>query len=828
VMELVEGPTLADRIKAGPIPIDEALRIAKQICEALEYAHERGIVHRDLKPANVKVTSADAVKVLDFGLAKAIEGDPASFDISTSPTLTRMATMQGVLLGTAAYMSPEQAKGKAVDRRADIWAFGCVLYEMLTAKMAFSGETVTDTLAAVVMKDPDWSQLPANTPTRVRVLLQRCLQKDAKQRLRDIGDARISLEEVLSGAPEPIFATAAGARAQLPTWRRALPWALAAAFALALAALAFVYFSVKIPVAAEPVRFDIPMPPQTSFVFASGFHISPNARELAFAGSNPDGTNRLWIRDMGLSQARPLAGTESGADLPFFWTSDSKYLVFQQNGVLKRIEVSSGVVDTLCDVSPAALGGSSNRDGIIIFGLGDRGLMRISANGGPASPLTTLDPSRGEFQHVFPSFLPDGRHFLYLRVSSNLSDSGIYIGSLDASPAKQDSKRLLATTLRVEYVPSSSDPNEGQLLFQTSGGTLMARPFDARSFEFTGDPVPVEEHVGQYINGGEFSASPNGVLVYRAAGASAESQPRWFDRQGKIVGTVGEPDVYNSPALSPDGNRIVAGRGAAEEAALWLFDSSKGTNTRLTFGSGEATDPIWSPDGKRIFFASNSGGISDLYQKLASGAAGEDLLLKSSENKWPSDISHDGRFLLYSSLDPQTKDDIWVLPLQGEQKPFPFLRTPFDELNAHFSPDVRWVAYESYESGRDEVYVRPFDPESSATDASGAGAKWQVSYGGGALPLWSGDGKELYYLTSDAKVMEVDVTESPAFQAGTPKFLFQAPPLADIPSVRPTGKYTLDGKRFLFISATGQGSQAQDQGPFNVVLNWQAALKQQP
>jgi eukaryotic-like serine/threonine-protein kinase len=548
---------------------------------------------------------------------------------------------------------------------------------------------------------------------------------------------------------------------------------------------------------------------------------------LAFAGTNSDGTNSVWIRDMGSPDARPLAGTESGANLPFFWTTDSKFVVFQQNGVLKEIDVSSGVVHTLCDVSSAVIGGSSNGDGLIIFGLGDGGLMRISADGGPASPLTTLDSSRGEFQHVMPSFLPDGRHFLYLRVSSDLANSGIYVGSLDASPAKQDSRRLLATTLGVTYVPSSSDPNKGRLLFLTSDGTLMAQPFDARRFEFMGDPVPVEAHVGQYINGAEFSASANGVLVYRTAGASAESQPMWFDRQGKTVGTVGEPDVYYFPALSPDGTKVVVGRGLAEHQALWLFDSSQGTNTRFTFGSFSAASPIWSSDGKRIIFSSDPSGVWDLYQKPASGAADQDLLLKSDENKWPSDVSHDGRFLLYYALDPRTKTDVWVLPLQADRKPFSFLRGPSNELNAHFSPDGRWVAYESDESGRGEIYVRPFSPDSSAADASGTGAKWQVSYGGGALPLWSPDGKELYYLTPDGKVMVVSVTTSPTFQAGTPKFLFQAPPLAVVPALRTTGQYTLDGKRFLFISSTGQGSQAQDQAPFNVVLNWQAALKQQ-
>jgi eukaryotic-like serine/threonine-protein kinase len=822
VMELAEGPTLADRVAGGPIPMDEALRIARQICEALEYAHERGIVHRDLKPANIKVTTDDAVKVLDFGLAKAIEGDTSSLDMANSPTISRMATQAGIILGTAAYMSPERAKGKAVDRRADIWSFGCVLYEMLTGKMAFHGETVSDTLAAVIRDEPDWTKLPPETPAHVRALLQRCLQKDPKQRLRDIGDARISLNEVLSGAPEATPRSAV--LAPTPFWRRSLPWAIAAIFAFAFAALAFVRFSQKPPLPAEPVRFQIPMPEKLSLIGSSGFSISRNGRELAFGAANPDETNSLWIGDMGSSEARPLPGTESGAELPFFWAADSRYLVFQQSGMLKKIDLSSGVVETLCELPLIEIGGSSNGKGEIIFGQGGGGLVKVSANGGTTSPLTTLDSTRGEFQHIFPSFLPDGRHFIYLRVSSNPADSGIYAGSLDDPPGKQDSKRIRATSFWAEYVPSS-DPNTGHLLFLMQDGTWMAQPFDARRLELTGEPIPVAQHVARYINGGAYSASANGVLVYRTASATATTQLAWFNRQGKIVGTVGEPGDYYYPALSPDGTKVVVGRGASvENLALWLFDLTRGTNTRFTFGSVGTDFPIWSPDGKRIIFSSNPGGIEDIYQKLASGAAGEEILLKSKENKWPPDISHNGRFLLYSALDPQTKADIWVLPLPGDRKPFAFLRTTFNEFDAHFSPEGHWVAYTSDESGRDEVYVRPFSPDSSAADASGAGAKWQVSYGGGQLPRWSADGNELYYLTPVGKVREVDVTTKSNFQAGTPKLLFQAPP-QPLYKVAQTGDYTMDGKKFLFLAPTGQDSQAQT--PFNVVLNWQAALKEQ-
>ncbi len=824
--DLKVAATQANQARA--ISIEEALRIARQMADALEYAHEHSVVHRDLKPANIKISREDAVKILDFGLAKAIEGDAWSMDIGNSPTLTHMATQAGVLLGTASYMSPEQAKAKPVDRRADIWAFGCVLYEMLTGKMAFHGETTSDTLASVIKEEPDWSLIPAETPARIRVLLQRCMQKDPKQRLQAIGEARITLDEVLSDSggatgvpaasdrPEPSHAHESGAR-QLWITR-----SVAIVFVVAFAVLAFADFHQKPPAPAEPVRFDIPMPPKTSLTAGSGFAISPNGRELAFAAASPDGTNSLWIRDMGSTEARPLVGTESGAAYPFFWTADSKYLVFQQSNTLKKIDVSSGVAQTLCELAHIAVGGSSNGHGEIIFGQANAGLMKVSVDGGPPSPLTTVDSSRGEIQHTFPSLLPDGRHFIYLRLSGNQAYGGIYAGSLDDSPGKQDLKRILATNFAAEYVPSSSDPNKGQLLFLTSDGTAMAQPFDARRLQLAGEPVPIAEQLGHYNDLGFFSASSNGVLVYSAAGGTAAEQLTWFTRQGKVLGAVGEPGIYRFPTLSPDGGKAVVARADSQsDSSLWLFDFSRNTSTRFTFGSSYDDYPIWSPDGQRVIFASNPNGGQDIYQKPANGAAGEELLLKSSEPKVPTDMSRDGRFLLYATVDPKTGIDIWVLPLQGDRKPFPFLTTKSIEFDAHFSPDGHWVAYDSDESGSTEVYVRPFSPDPGADDASGAGAKWQVSYGGGLEPQWSADGKELYYLTSDGKVMDVDVTTSPTFQAGTPKLLFQAPRQI----VTTVGKYTVDGKRFLFLAPAGQNNQAQ--APFNVVLNWQAGLRAQ-
>ncbi len=827
IMELVEGPTLADRIAQGPIAVDEALRIARQIADALEYAHERGIVHRDLKPANVKVTNEDAVKILDFGLAKAIEGDPSSMDMSNSPTLTHMATQAGVLLGTAAYMSPEQAKAKPVDRRADIWAFGCVLYEMLTGNQPFRGESVIDTLAVVTKEEPDWSLLPKDTPARVKVLLQRCLQKDPKQRLQAIGDARISLDEVLSGAPE-VSSSAGVSPANFPLWRRTLPWAIAALTFIALAPLAFLYFREKPTVPAGLVRFEIPVPAKLA---ADGsFAVSPDGRELAYFAAGADGVTRIYLRALNSLDARLLPGTESTAEDPMLWWSpDARRIEFSTSGKIEAIDLASGAVDTLGETQLFVAGGSRNRDGELIFGEYPGPLMRV-LTGGTVSPLTALDSSRNEAAHFLPSFLPDGRHFIYLRFSFHIANSGIYVGSLDAKPENQNLERLVETPFGASYVPSSSDPNAGYLLFLTGGaaaeaggGTLMAQSFDARRLRLTGEPVQVAQRVGMFSVFGFFSAAAD-TLIYREA-VGGDYRLTWYDRQGKAVGTVGEPGPYGQVVISPNGSRAVIVRPDSRgNLTLWMTDFSQKTTTRFTFDSsrgGVGDQAVWSADGKSVFFVSNPDGPYDLYEKPADGEASERLVLKSNEDKAPLDVSRGGRFLLYNSRDPETKEDLWILPLQGDRKPFPFLRTPFNDDDGRFSPDGHWVAYESDESGSTEVYVRPFSPDSSATDASGGGAKWQISYGGGEAPRWSKDGKELYYLTPDWKVMAVAITTSPSFQAGTPKLLFQAPQQH---SNWPMDDYTIDGKRFLFFTAAESGSQAQT--PFDVVLNWQDILKQ--
>ena len=828
VMELVEGPTLADRIRTGPIAIDEALRIAKQMCDALEYAHERGIVHRDLKPANVKVTNDDAVKVLDFGLAKALEGDAASIDIANSPTMSRMATQAGVLLGTAAYMSPEQAKGKAVDRRADIWAFGCVLYEMLTGKMAFQGETVTDTLAAVIRAEPDWSQLPAATPIRVRVLLQRCLQKDPKQRLRDIGDARISLEEVLSGPAEG----APSVSAAVPMWRRVLPWAVAALVLVALAALAFVHFREKPATLAEPVHFQIPL--LTNVGLTPVVELSPDGRFVAFAGIGSDGVSRLWLRPLASLEVRPLLGTEGIAVEPFFWSSDSRFVVFRSvkvagtggAGKLRRIAVSGGPAESLSDVTTGLAGGTSNRDGVIVFGQSPGGLMRIAAGGGPATPLTSA--TGGAESDVFPQFLPDGKHLIYTRfVGGRGEDAGVYVASLDAKPEEQTSKRLLKDISRAVFVPAS-DGGSGYLLFGRSGA-LVAQPFDAGRTEPSGEAVILAEGITSILGNFSvyFSSSDNGVLAYMSTGANSQlNQLTWYDRQGKVQGAVREPGVETAVNPSPDGKKaFVFDTNSQGTGGLWLLDFARGTKARFTFDlSGTAGDAVWSPDGNRIIFVSSrDGAFTSIYEKPASGATDEVLLLNSADEKHPRSWSRDGRFLFYDEFDAKTgKLRIRVLPLEGDKKPLPVQPVSFNEGSAQISPDGHWLAYASDETGRSELYVRAFSPDSAAS-GSAAGGKWLISNGGGTDARWRADGKELFYLTSDGKVMAVELSTSPVFQAGVPKVLFQGPPLlfpfeASMPS---QWGVTPDGKRFLFAVPVTSNTRA----PLTVVLNWQAALK---
>jgi eukaryotic-like serine/threonine-protein kinase len=800
VLELVEGPTLADRITGGAIPQEEALAIAWQIAEAMAYAHEKGVTHRDLKPANIKINPEGNVKVLDFGLAKVLQ-EPKNLnpDPSQTPTYGNPTTLEGMILGTAAYMSPEQAKGKPVDKRADIWAFGVVLFELLTGQHLFQRETASDTLAAVLKEEPDWNRIPV----KVQPLLRHCLEKDPKRRLRDIGDMHLLLDT---------------ASVPVQTRRPWLAWGAMMVILLAFAAFSFTHFRER-PLVSALVQFQI-LPSRS--MLQSTFAISPDGHHLAYSATDSAGILRLWIRDLDsleirvLSNSYPAVVKPHGGAPPFFWSPDSRSIGFQSASKLVRIEISGGPAQTLCDVQATVVGGSWNREGVIVFSDTGKGLMQVSAAGGIALPLTALDRSRKETVHVLPSFLADGRHFLYERASSIPENSGVYVGSLDTKPEKQDSRRLLATTSGPVFVPSS-DSDSGEVLFLRQG-TLMAQPFDVHRLEPSGVAVPVAEQVGSYLDYGLFSASDNGVLVYRT-GAGQDFQLTWLNQQGRVLGTVAEPGRYNSMSLSPDGRRVAVSRTNAENTPnwdIWLLDVGRNTSTRLTYDQVRATFPVWSADGSGVIFDTEYAGVRTLYLKLASGAGDERLLLKSTTGeKFATSCSRDGRFLLYTVEDPETKSDLWVLPLQGDHQPIPFLRTEFSESSGQFSPDGHWVAYTSDESGRNEIYVRDFSSGAAQRSWDAAG-KWLISKSGGTSPRWSGDGKELFYVASDQKLMSVHISSEPVFQARAPVPLFQLPPgfIA--------GDVTADGKRFLVGVPVGQSASV----PFTVVLNWQTALKQ--
>jgi eukaryotic-like serine/threonine-protein kinase len=816
VMELVEGPTLAERIAAGPIALDEALAIARQIAEALEAAHERGIVHRDLKPANVKLTSDDKVKVLDFGLAKAREPQGTAGDPTLSPTMTISATRAGMIIGTAGYMSPEQARGKPVDRRADIWSFGVVLYEMLCGRQLYSGELPSDLLAAVILKDPDWEPLPAGTPPRIRELLQRCLRKDPKMRLRDIGDARIAIDEYLAKPDAPAAAIAtpavsAGSR-RIPMWLVAS----AAVLALALAALAAIHFSEK-PAPQAVVRFQLASPEKPTF--GNGLALSPDGKRVVYSHAGADGVAKLWVRSLDSLAAQPLTGTDE-AGFPF-WSPDSRYIGYFARGQVKKIEASGGPPQTLCDYSNTAIGGSWNGDGVILFGTNASGLFRVPQAGGAASPVTILE---GELFHGRPWFLPDGKRFFYFVNAKLTEKSGIYLAALGSSGRKF----VVAAKQGAMYVDARTSAGKGHLLFLREG-TLMALPLDPRSLDPAGDAFPVAEQVGFSISSPFFSVSANGVLAYRNGGATGHSQLAWFDRDGKPLGTVGPAGAYNDLSLSPDGKWVAVSRGDAAGGPgatrdIWLIDAVHGVPTRFTFDPAAEVNAIWSPDSSRVVFASARTGIFNLYQRAAGGVGGEEPLLKSDLEARPYDWSDDGKFLVFSVVDNKTRSDLWVLPDpagSGERKPRPFLASPFNETEGQFSPasagSTRWLAYVSDESGKDEVYVQPF-----AETPIASAAKFQISSDGGYQPRWRRDGKELFYLYR-GRIMAVEIKTTPRFEHGIPKPLFESRILGSIPALRTLYRYAVsgDGKRFL---VDGQEEESVS-SPITVVLNWNAALK---
>ena len=806
VMELIEGPTLADRIAHGAILLDDALPIAQEIAEALEAAHERGIVHRDLKPANIKITPEGNVKVLDFGLAKAIEGDATSTDIQNSPTISRMATQAGIILGTAAYMSPEQAKGKSVDRRTDIWAFGCVLYEMLTGRHAFEGETVTDTLAAVIRAEPDWTLLPSKTPQTIRSLLQRCLTKDSKQRLQSIGEARIAIEDILSGSPDA--APSAGAPRELTPqnkWLRALPWAALAVVLAVTAGLFAAGYIARAPRPLPAIVSQITPPADEKFVFAGTSPappaLSPDGQRLAFSAVSLSGRQLLWVRPLNSSTAKPLEGTD-GAILPF-WSPDSQYLGFFANGKLNRIDASGSPSIALCDATTSARGGAWGRDGTILFTPTlFSPLFRVPASGGAPEPVTKLNESVIGRSHRWPQFLPDGNHFLFFAQAAGSEIGNIYAASLGGGEFK----------LLFRNVSAAVYTSPGYLLFVRQG-TLMAQRFEASKLLLIGDAVPLAEHVAvnDGINRAIFAVSENGILTYQA-GEDRVGIDRllWFDRSGKQSGQVETSDFYFDPSISYDGRKLAVSS-ASPGSSIWVLDLTRGTTTRLTFSSGNDWTPTWAPDGTSIVFASNQNGEYHIYKHASDGTGTTIPLVVDDASDTKPTFSADGRYLLFGRFAAQidSQEEIWALPLSGDRKPFPVIQNRFAVADPALSPNGKWLAHTSNESGRLEIYVVPF--------LQGAG-KWQISTTGGSSPHWRHDGRELFYLSADNKIMSAEIGQQSSLQIGKVQALFQANPI----SVRGT-VYDVSGDGHRFIVAT-PGAQ-QDAQPLTLVSNWPALLK---
>ncbi len=791
VMELVEGPTLADRIAQGPIPVDEALPIAKQIAEALEAAHEQGIIHRDLKPANVKVRPDGTVKVLDFGLAKALDSSPAAIDASHSPTITSPAMMTGVgvLLGTAAYMSPEQARGKGVTRATDIFAFGAVLYEMLTGSRAFQGEDTADVLAAVMKTEPDWSKLPAHVPLAIRTLLHRCLRKERQHRLADAGSVRIELEDILAATPADAVTFQEKRSSRLPALALSIAGLVVTA---AIAGLAVWRFSP----ASQPLsvtRFTITLPPgdQLSGLDRPAVAVSPDGRQLAYVAVR-EGLQRVYLRAMDALESKPLAGTDGAANI--FFSPDGQWLGFYADGAYKKVPVSGGAALTLSAAGLSPQGASWGEQGTILFADAQSLSLRLLPDtGGAVRPATRL--REGDLSHRWPEFLPGGDAFLF--AGGPIQGSLIAVQAL----ASTEPKNLIENGTSPRYAPS------GHLLY-AQGANLMVVPFDAERTELTGEPVPVIEGVLHQLNGSvQYSISRTGSLVYLSGGLQgAQRRPVWVSRNGTEQPLPVPVRAYESPRLSPDGQRLAIAAGGQ----IWLYDLSRETQlTRFTFEGNLNNRPVWTPDGERIAFYSDREGPLNLYWQRADGSGGLERLITADHTQVPHSWSPDGQLLAFQDVSPAVSDT-WILNL-SDRKARPLLQTPFGKTNPRFSPDGQWIAYQSNQSGRDEIYVRPYP---------GPGGQWLVSTNGGTEPVWKSNGRELFYREGN-RMMAAEIVTQPSFSAGRPRLLFEGQYASVLVGV-PNYDVSPDGQRFLMIK---QSEQATPVTQINVVLNWTEELK---
>jgi serine/threonine protein kinase len=820
VMEFLQGESLAERLRKGPLAPDQVLGIAIEIADALEKAHRAGVVHRDLKPGNVMLTKSGA-KLLDFGLAKPLGATVASGTGSggsasvfaaaltqtmPSPSPATPLSTAGAVIGTVQYMSPEQIQGIEADARSDIFSFGVMLFEMVTGKRTFEGKTQASIVGQILAVDPpSVSTLRPQTPPGLDRVIRLCLDKDPDERIQTAHDLKLQLQAI---AETPFTATQSSA--VVPARRSWLPWVAAGVLAVAAVAFALAYMrSLRTPQVS--VHSYILPPEKASFTLtgtsAGPPVLSPDGLRIAFVAKSADGKEMLWIRPLNSAVAQPMSGTE-GPTYPF-WSADSRYVAFFAAGKLNKVDASGGPPQALCDAS-AGRGGAWNSTGTIIFAPDTTsGLTRVNASGGTCGPLTTRDGK--ESSHRWPDFLPDGNHFLYFAHGSTNADSGIYLAALDS----KQRKLLLGNDSNAIYAAP------GYLLF-VRDNTLMAQRFNLRSLALEGEAKPLADHVAVNTDVWRsiLTASANGELLYQHGSASGGSQLVWYDASGK----QGEPVLpetadYNWPVLSPDGSKLAVALEINGIADIWVIDLARHTKTRVTFGPQYSGEPVWWPDGKSIVFSYGLAGVTDsLYRQNADGTGSKQKLLETPGIRAvPFSVSTDGRYIVYMRNDPQSNTgwDIWALPMfpdkSGEQKPFPVVSTNFADITPAFSPDGKWLAYANNETGRYEVYIQPFP--------SGAG-RWQVSTAGGATPNWRKDSKELFFLSIDQQIMAVDIQQNGAsLQLGAPHALFKATTVSGS-----NGPYTVsaDGKKFVMNTILPQSITE----PLTLITNWPADLKQ--